>query len=497
MPKGFQNYGNTCHFNSVLQCLLQTALLSFELTANLFGLGNVLTGFTLSEAFMKLASKYSYSEELNLALMALYYSFKETTQGFDYQSQHGGYELLLHFLDRLRVEERNARKIPSACPENQEMLTAVDRIFGGQLITAYTCNSCEETFACRKPFLGFSFPITPDEHTPEENRSKSTTRPQLEVIEACESISVRHEESDKHAVLVTSDVESQEGALADVGNYVECHFSCETEISAFEDCAKVSFKKDVIENMLQPITVETSTEPDVKNLLLRMFKISTPNVTQSLKHFTRAEVIKDGYLCRTCQKPGSATRTMTSANKRTMISSPPAILVLHLKRSERKPVGLIKSDEYDELLDLGPFCCSGALRIDPEADNVWYSLYAVVAHREHSHSTGRYRTYVKQRDSSVHMEDELRERFLQKNVDRNDEIPNAAELEAMEKRKAVKRQNTRRPRPLHGQWFYVRDETVRPCDAKEALNQKVLLLFYERISGTDQEYTGIQSVWYM
>src|SRR6218665_2400758 len=59
--------------------------------------------------------------------------------------QHDSHELLRHFLDQLRQEER-----ASWTNGNQRnKLTAVDKVFGGHLMTVYIC----------EPFLDISVPI--------------------------------------------------------------------------------------------------------------------------------------------------------------------------------------------------------------------------------------------------------------------------------------------------------------------------------------------------
>src|SRR6218665_1460107 len=230
---------------------------------------------------------------------------------------------------------------------------------------------------------------------------------------------------------------------------------CEAEYSssAIDEARKNSSTTKAIKQMLQPIGVETSAEPETKGFW-SWRTTSNLTVSQCLKYFTRDEVINDQYLCRNCQKPDNDEVTMTSATKRTLISSPPAVLVLRLKRFEQKSTGFGKRDEmiaYDELLDLGPFCSSSALRIDPDEENVWYSLYAVVIHRGSSLSRGRYVSYVKQRDSSAQLEDTLREKYLQENFGDREKCPNDDDLAALEKRHAIKKRETaKRPIPIPG-----------------------------------------------
>src|SRR6218665_3222415 len=95
------------------------------------------------------------------------------------------------------------------------------------------------------------------------------------------------------------------------------------------------------------------------------------------------------------------TQTRPSAMKRTLVYNSPAVFVLHMKRFEKTATGFMKLCDrvtYEELLDLGPYCSSDCLRIDPTDKNVWYSLYGVVAHIG-SLESGHFTAYVKTRET--------------------------------------------------------------------------------------------------
>lgn len=103
-----------------------------------------------------------------------------------------------------------------------------------------------------------------------------------------------------------------------------------------------------------------------------------------------------------------------------MIYNPPAILVLHMKRFERTATGFTKRSHkvtYEEFLDLGPYCSSDCLRVDPEDKNVWYSLYGVVVHIG-SLDSGHYIAYVKIANSNA----KTTKTFLQKSFLERDKI---------------------------------------------------------------------------
>uniref|UniRef100_A0A182IYS2 Ubiquitinyl hydrolase 1 n=1 Tax=Anopheles atroparvus TaxID=41427 RepID=A0A182IYS2_ANOAO len=93
----------------------------------------------------------------------------------------------------------------------------------------------------------------------------------------------------------------------------------------------------------------------------------------------------------------------TNATKQFLISVPPAVLILHLKRFQLGPRGMFRklSDRvtFPFVLDIAPFCGSKVKRashIRPGQKKILYSLYGLVEHSG-SMQTGHYVAYVKVR----------------------------------------------------------------------------------------------------
>lgn len=195
----------------------------------------------------------------------------------------------------------------------------------------------------------------------------------------------------------------------------------------------------------------------------------------------------------------------TNATKQLLISSPPAVLILHLKRFQvggramfRK---IAKHVTFPFVLDIAPFCGSKVKRlpnVKPHTKKLPYSLYGVV---EHSGTMcgGHYVAYVKVRPK-ISRNDE-RWKFLPQGskaeLDQTDEqklrleasIKRAMQFEESDESSTSSSSEegatgfapVSDPDPLPGKWYYVSDSRVQSVSEKEVLNAQAYLLFYERI----------------
>lgn len=196
----------------------------------------------------------------------------------------------------------------------------------------------------------------------------------------------------------------------------------------------------------------------------------------------------------------------TNATKQLLISSPPAVLILHLKRFQVGGRGMFrkiaKHITFPLVLDIAPFCGSKVKKlpnVKPHTKKLPYSLYGVV---EHSGTMcgGHYVAYVKVRPKLSKADE--RWKFLPQGskaeLDQADE--QVLRLEASLKRAqeyaesdesctsssseegAIGYSPVLGPEPLPGKWYYVSDSRVQAISEKEVLNAQAYLLFYERIN---------------
>ncbi|XP_075001647.1 ubiquitin carboxyl-terminal hydrolase 45 isoform X2 [Calonectris borealis] len=195
------------------------------------------------------------------------------------------------------------------------------------------------------------------------------------------------------------------------------------------------------------------------------------SVQSCLYQFTSVELLmgNNKLLCESCterkqkyqKKTNSTEKKMegvyTNARKQLLISSVPAILILHLKRFHQAGLSLRKVNRHVDfplILDLAPFCSASCKNVTDGA-RVLYSLYGIV---EHSGSMrgGHYAAYVKVRTPSKKLLEHI---STTKNVLGLKEAMGAS----------------------GGQWVYVSDAHVQMVPESRVLNAQAYLLFYERL----------------
>nr|CDS31013.1 ubiquitin carboxyl terminal hydrolase 16 [Hymenolepis microstoma] len=200
VPKGLINVGNTCYFNSTLQCISRVNALHKWI--EYLSCGGRL-------AYLKKSHNDGNTQTLRLTLPKVELQFSRTFVNFvenlfgpgnnrtsitpeclrkqlvsnyrqlDNNAQHDSHEALRCILDRLRSEEKrlwqrailDEKKCTiSASEELKEdikswgqctgLSTTVDRIFGGVLLSSIQCTICKNTSIRFETFLDISLPIS-------------------------------------------------------------------------------------------------------------------------------------------------------------------------------------------------------------------------------------------------------------------------------------------------------------------------------------------------
>uniref|UniRef100_A0A8C3KF91 Ubiquitin carboxyl-terminal hydrolase n=1 Tax=Calidris pygmaea TaxID=425635 RepID=A0A8C3KF91_9CHAR len=195
------------------------------------------------------------------------------------------------------------------------------------------------------------------------------------------------------------------------------------------------------------------------------------SVQSCLYQFTSVELLmgNNKLLCESCterkqkyqKKTNSTEKKMdgvyTNARKQLLISSVPAVLILHLKRFHQAGLSLRKVNRHVDfplILDLAPFCSASCKNVTDGA-RVLYSLYGIV---EHSGSMrgGHYAAYVKVRTPSKKLLEHI-----------------SATKSVLGLKEAMGASG--------GQWVYVSDAHVQMVPESRVLNAQAYLLFYERL----------------
>uniref|UniRef100_A0A3B5L9I4 Ubiquitin carboxyl-terminal hydrolase n=1 Tax=Xiphophorus couchianus TaxID=32473 RepID=A0A3B5L9I4_9TELE len=194
-------------------------------------------------------------------------------------------------------------------------------------------------------------------------------------------------------------------------------------------------------------TLSTRTSPEKQEC----------SVQSCLFQFTEVETLtqNNSLLCVACTKRhkkgektgGSKKNIYTDALKQMLISSPPSVLTLHMKRFQQNGYSICKVNRHVQfplILDLAPYCSAKCKNIYEGDTQILYSLYGVVEHSGTMRS-GHYTAYVKARPDSL---------------------------------KSSSNGDTDLPR---GSWFHISDTSVQPVSESKVQSCQAYLLFYERI----------------
>ncbi|KAF7218788.1 transcript variant X2 [Nothobranchius furzeri] len=184
------------------------------------------------------------------------------------------------------------------------------------------------------------------------------------------------------------------------------------------------------------------------------------SVQSCLFQFTEVETLtqNNSLLCVACSKQllrkagGSKKNVYTDALKQMLISSPPAVLTLHLKRFQQSGYSICKVNRhvnFPMVLDLASYCAAKCKNISEGDSQILYSLYGIVEHSGTMRS-GHYTAYIKVRPERLKT------------------TSNGIATEGD-------------PEPPKGSWFHVSDTSVQPVSESKVLSSQAYLLFYERL----------------
>ncbi|XP_074535533.1 ubiquitin carboxyl-terminal hydrolase 16 [Halichoeres trimaculatus] len=184
------------------------------------------------------------------------------------------------------------------------------------------------------------------------------------------------------------------------------------------------------------------------------------SVQSCLFQFTEVETLtqNNSLLCVTCSKrqqskdKGSKKNIYTDALKQMLISSPPPVLTLHLKRFQQNGYSICKVNRHVQfplILDLAPFCGVKSKNVTEGDTQIVYSLYGIVEHSGTMRS-GHYTAYVKVRPECP--------KLLSNGVTAQGDVE-----------------------PQRGSWFHISDTSVQPVSESKVQSCQAYLLFYERL----------------
>ena len=187
---GLSNLGNTCFFNSAMQCLNATQLLTnyycgkFENPKK----GGINTAFSSVLKSMRSESRTVNPGKLHSSVMGKFPQFR----GYGQQDSH---ELLRCLLDALHTEIENLNK-----KQGLKEKTIIEEVFGGKLLSTVKCLRCSNVSRKVDPILDLSLGIPskrkqhftedavefnpiPREELPEECKDQELLEPSIACFE--------------------------------------------------------------------------------------------------------------------------------------------------------------------------------------------------------------------------------------------------------------------------------------------------------------------------
>ncbi|KAJ6242088.1 carboxyl-terminal hydrolase [Anaeramoeba flamelloides] len=162
--KGLINNGNTCFFNSIMQCLSEIPQLRDHLICTLAeDLGTISSHLREFYIYMWKAVGKVYNP------IKLCRSAMDKIPMFWFGSQQDSHEFMMYLLDTIHTEEMKARQLTEATQDtiNDPKRTIVDKLFRGTFSSTCTCLQCGNVSTVYEHFNDLSLII----HKPEKNKS--------------------------------------------------------------------------------------------------------------------------------------------------------------------------------------------------------------------------------------------------------------------------------------------------------------------------------------
>ncbi|XP_017271741.1 ubiquitin carboxyl-terminal hydrolase 16 isoform X2 [Kryptolebias marmoratus] len=263
----------------------------------------------------------------------------------------------------------------------------------------------------------------------------------------CDKMSDMELEEEDTALVKNMEKVALNDAFIEDSDALEQGMESEHEILEAKEYTVTNQDPELAFNTLANRTVPEKQECSVQSCLFQFTEVETLTQNNSL-------------LCVTCTKQqqrkdkveGSKKNIYTDALKQMLISSPPAVLTLHLKRFQQNGYSICKVNRHVHfplILDLAPYCAAKCKNISDGETQISYSLYGIIEHSGTMRS-GHYTAYVKVRPECPK--------------------PSSNGL--------AKEGDVEAPR---GSWFHISDTNVQPVSESKVLSCQAYLLFYEKL----------------
>lgn len=332
--KGLQNLGNTCFFNSVMQCLnaseefVKLLLLQPLIPANFDTKKTYLPPLSIRKKlrdyfiFMRELKKSVYNPEPVLD------TIRAKCPKFKGGHQQDAHELLMSVLDKLIDEEQAIYKAINNKASNF-MDTSIAKLFGSRLVNKVTCMGCNGIYWVFDPCTVYSLPMScktkeivfTKKKVQKTRKSKKRGKKYKDVYEE----EVEEQEEKEITQIKASDIlknENEEEKLDKVLKYTKINIDSQEFLEPYKPI--VNFNDDS----------EINSLTDCLNLFFNKELLCAKN--------------GNSFFCPKCfDSVGSdSKKDPPYAIREYFMSSPPKILILHLKRFTNYGYSLKKNSGY-------------------------------------------------------------------------------------------------------------------------------------------------------
>lgn len=436
-----------------------------------------------------------------------------------------------------------------------ERILCPEQVFRGFLVSTLTCQDCNNTSSRHENFLDLSLPVQIEKPAPPIRRKhdeysprKTPQKPKpTKSVDKCNSSSSREQSDADVEDNLNDDASTSKKGGKFVDNNGNIRMDSLNEAQEINSVVELGISEEGSKELVRQISESSaagSANPST-DLLDSFQRMSMTDEKQSrrkrlnsqtdwsstiapryhceegecsiqscLNNFTAAELMTGNNKvgCDACSERinGKDGKTInTNATKQFLISSPPAVLILHLKRFQVGPRCMFrkisKHVSFPLLLDLAPFCASKVKtlpNVHRYQKKLMYSLYGIV---EHSGSLygGHYVAYVKVRPnlspddprwkflpkgSKVELDQTDEQKVRLEKALHNDKVENSRMKEgdsddssSSESGDEIKNEAPPMPPTPPGKWYYVSDSCVQETTEENVQKAQAYLLFYERI----------------